>query len=158
MDSTNTLPQVTVGQSQKEATINELLAAASPSTFAARDASGSAGLIWAYLGGRYGGTLVANGNTTLGASVTTYQVSDIVTGAVSFSTSSANWDNTSSYARAYKIVTGASTVTSWEDHRLGLYGVISAAGAAGLSSSTVIDGGLPDSTYGAILAINGGTP
>jgi hypothetical protein len=117
MDSTNTLPQIEVAQSQKEATANELFAAASPSMFAAYNPDESDGLVWAYLGGRYASSLVANGSTTLGASTTTYMVADLATGAISFSTATTNWDDSANYGRCYRIVTGASSVTSWEDHR-----------------------------------------
>jgi hypothetical protein len=125
MDSTNTLPQIEVAQSQKEVTANELFAAASGSMFAARNADECDGLVWAYLGGRYASSLVANGSTTLGASTTTYMVADLATGAISFATTTTNWDDSENYGRCYLIVTGASAVTSWEDHRgpgpLGIY-------------------------------------
>ncbi len=158
MDSTNTLPQIEVAQSAKEAVANALFGAASPAMFGAYDPDRSSGLVWGYLGGRYSGSLVANGTSTLAGSNTTYMVSDLVTGAISFATSTTNWNDTTTYGRCYKVVTGASSVTSFEDHRLGLYGILTGAASGSLGGSTLIDGGLPDSTYGGITPISGSAP
>jgi len=124
MDSTNTLPQIEPAQSHKEATANELFAAASPAMAYARNADTSGGLTWGYLGARWGGTLVANGTITLGASTTTYIVAHRTTGAVSASAATTNWDDIGTYARLYKVFTGVSTVSSYEDHRAGPNGLV----------------------------------
>ena len=78
--------------------------------------------VWGYYGGRYSGNTVANGTITLTASTTNYVVAERATGVVSNSTATTNWNN-GAYARCYIIVTGASTITSYEDHRAGQLGV-----------------------------------
>ena len=134
MDYTNTLPPVEEGANAVEA-INEALAAASPAMAFARDAGGSSGLVWAYLGGWWGDDLIAGDAETLGASTTTYMVIERATGAVSFATSATNWNNTTDYARAYIIVTGTTAVTDWADRRGGPGGAVYGSGSAGSSSS-----------------------
>src|SRR5574340_257534 len=62
-------------------------------------------------------TQVANGTLTLTASTTNYVVAAKTTGAVSFSTATTNWNDTTNYWRLYSVVTGASTVTSYTDSR-----------------------------------------
>ena len=126
-DSTQNLDQVSATAVQRETTINALLDAASPATLYGRRASTTTALTWGYYGGRYGGTSVANGTVALTASNTNYVVVNRSTGAVSVSTATTNWDSTSTYGRAYKIVAGASTVTSYEDHRSGPYGILQPA-------------------------------
>ncbi len=130
MDSTNTLPQVVEGSNAVLA-INESFAAASPAMVYARDAGGSIGLVWAYLGGRWGGALVPSDSEILAGSSTLYMVVDRASGAVSFSTSTANWDDSANYCRAYKITTGVSAVTGYEDHRAGPGGATFGGGAGG---------------------------
>lgn len=122
-DSTPLLAQIAAGQAQKEVTANGLFDAASPATAYGRHAEACIGLTWAYYGTRYGGSTVANGTNVCGVSTTTYMVVNRATGAVSFSTATTNWDDPAAYARAYKIVTGASSVTSYEDHRFGPRGL-----------------------------------
>lgn len=122
-DSTPLLAQIAAGQAQKEVTANGLFDAASPATAYGRHAEACIGLTWAYYGTRYGGSTVANGTNVCGVSTTTYMVVNRATGAVSFATASTNWDDPATYARAYKIVTGASSVTSYEDHRFGPLGL-----------------------------------
>ena len=48
---------------------------------------------------------------------------DKATGAISVSTTSTNWDDTTNYLRVYKVTTGTSTVTGYEDHRVGPNGI-----------------------------------
>ena len=120
MDSTNLLNQIDQGQSQKEVTANENFAASSPAMLYARDAVTSIGLVWGFTGGRYLSAAIASGTLTLTASTTTYIVAAIAGGAVSQSTSITNWNNTATYLRLYLVVTGVSSVTSYEDHRQGI--------------------------------------
>lgn len=126
-DSTANLDQVSATAVQRETTINALFDAASASTLYGRRASTTTALTWGYYGGRFGGTSVANGTVALTGSATNYVVVNRSTGAVSVSTATTNWDNTTTYGRAYKIVAGASSVTSYEDHRAGTYGIMSPA-------------------------------
>lgn len=130
MDFTNTLPQVIEG-SNAVAQVNELFAAASPSMAFSRDAAGSSGLVWAYRGGWWGDDLIVGDSETLTPSATTYMVVDRADGSVSFSTSSTNWNNTTDYARAYLITTGAASVTDYKDRRGGPGGAVSGSGGGG---------------------------
>jgi hypothetical protein len=116
-DSTTNITQMTSSQAGKEVTFNALIDAASPSMLYGRNALTTTGLTWGYYGGRYQSTLIANATKTLTASTTNYVVAAIADGTVSVSTSTTNWDDDSTYIRLYKIVTGASTITSYEDHR-----------------------------------------
>lgn len=116
-DSTSPIPQIAEGQDYKEVTANGNFDAASPAMLYGRDDENCSGLDFAYLGGRYNSTSIASGTVTVGASTTTYIVADKSTGAVSSSTSTTNWNATGSYERLYKVVSGASSVTSYEDHR-----------------------------------------
>lgn len=86
--------------------------------------STTTGLTWGYYGGRWGGFNITDGTVTLTGSNTNYIIVNRDTGAVSTSTSSTNWDDASLYSRLYKVVTGSSTITSWEDHRAGLNGAL----------------------------------
>lgn len=140
MDSNNTLPQIAEGSNAVLA-INENFDAASPSMIYGRDAAGCAGLVWAYIGGRWGGFLIPGDSQTIGTSTTTYMVVDKSDGEVSFSTTATNWNDSSNYARAYKIFTNASTVTSYEDFRAGASGTVSGGGGGGGGSVSSIVAG-----------------
>lgn len=142
-DSTNPIDQVSQSAIARETKINDNFDAASPAMNYGRRASTCSGLTWGYYGGRWGGFSIANGTTTLTDNATTYMVVTISSGAVSFSTSSTNWNNTSTYARAYKIV-AASGVVTYEDHRAGQYGTV--AGGAAASVPKVIQVACSDQT------------
>lgn len=129
-DSTSLLEQIDGSQAEHEVTANNLFDAASAGAAYGRHAEACAGLTWGYYGTRYGGSAVANGTNACGASTTTYMVVNLSTGAVSFATSTTNWNDSAIYGRAYKIVTGTATVTSYEDHRFGPLGIFGAAGSA----------------------------
>jgi hypothetical protein len=140
-DSTTVLDLIAVGQADKEDTANELFDAASPAMLYGRHASECSGLVWGYYGGRYLSTLLDNDTLTLTGSTTCYIVAARADGAVSFSASSTNWDDEETYIRLYKVVTGSSTVTSYEDHRF-VFGLGAGGGAAAASSGgyQTIDG------------------
>lgn len=129
-DSTTTLDQLSPSTANNELRVNETFDAHSPASIYGRQASTTTGLTWGYYGGRIGGTSVANGTVTLTNAATNYVVALRSTGAVSVATTTTNWNNTADYARLYQIVTAASLVTSYQDHRLGLGGVFSVRGPA----------------------------
>lgn len=114
-DSTSNLTQLTAGQAGKEATVNELNNALSPAALFGRRQS-SSGLSWDYFGGRFlvdgVSTTVANGTVALTASATNY-VEATRAGVVSKNTTGF----TAGSIALYKVVAGASTVSSYEDHR-----------------------------------------
>ena len=108
-DSTSPLDTLTPSTSGNETRTNELLDAASPAATFGRRAATTTGLTWGYYGGRWGGNSVANGTVTLTASTTNYVVALRSTGAVSVSTATTNWNDTTNYLRQYSIVTSTST-------------------------------------------------
>lgn len=136
-DSTANLDQVSSTAIQRETTINALMDAASPATIYGRRSSTTTALTWGYYGGRYGGSSVANGTVSLTASTTNYVVANRSTGAVSVSTATTNWNDNTTYGRVYKIVTGTSSVTSYEDHRAGPSGIMQPSGAGDMILASV---------------------
>lgn len=121
-NSTTNIDGIVASQSAKEVTANAFFDAASQAATYGRRASTSSGLTWGYYGGnvvKADGTLaqIANGTLTLTASATNYIVAAKATGAVSVSTASTNWDNTTDYWRLYSVVAGAASVTSYTDSR-----------------------------------------
>lgn len=90
--------------------------------------SAHSGLTWGYYGGRWSGFSVADGTLTL-SNATNYVVVQRSDGAISTSTTSTNWDDTSNYARVYQITATGGAVTAVQDHRAGANGVH--GGAAG---------------------------
>lgn len=125
-DSTTNITQLSASQSQKEVTANELFDATSVAMYGARNATTCSGLTWGYYGGRWGGAEVANGTLTLNADDTNYIVLDRSTGEVLLDTASSSddlWSYPDLYAHLYVVNTGASSVTDYEDHRAGPYGV-----------------------------------
>jgi hypothetical protein len=87
------------------------------------------GLTWGYYGGRWGGFAVAEGTLALTNTATNYVVVLRSSGAISVSTSSTNWDATSTYARVYKLTTAGGVVTAEEDHRAGASGIHGPSGS-----------------------------
>ena len=141
-DSTTLLEQIQTSQSQKEVTANQLFDSMSMGASYGRHAEACSGLVWGYYGTRFGGTAVANGTNTCGNNATTYMVAHLTTGAVTFATSTTNWNDATTYGRCYKIVTGAASVSSYEDHRFGPLGIILAAVTAGTGTVTHSAGAL----------------
>lgn len=148
--STTNLDLISSSQASKEITANALFDAGSPATIYGRRASTTTGLTW----GHYGGyisiagtpTSIANGTVALTGSTTNYVVASRATGVVSTSTTTTNWDS-ASYIRLYQIVTGASSVTSYTDHRTLLnaetpYGALQYQGTwdADTNTPTLADG------------------
>jgi hypothetical protein len=117
-DSTTNLDTISPSQSAKETTANALFDAMAPNSLYGRRASTTSGLTWGYYGGVFAAdatsrTVIANGTVALTASTTNYVEADTTTGAVSVNTTAF----TSGKLPLYEIVTGASTVTSYEDWR-----------------------------------------
>lgn len=126
-DSTANLDQVLPSQAQKETSVNAVFDAASPATTFGRRASTSVLLTFGYYGGRFNGTAVANGTIAVAASNTSYIVAHRTTLAVTVATTTTNWLDTATYGRMYKVVAGASSITSYEDHRAGTGSIVTAA-------------------------------
>ena len=145
-NSTTNLDTISESQSGKATAANAVFDAASPATLYGRRASTCSGLTWGYYGGhvRAAGvdTLIANGTHTLAASTTTYMEADPATGTVSWNTSGF----TAGRIPLYTIVAGASTVSSYTDHR----SPVLQAGYANAGQAAV--SGTPGGTDAAIIA------
>lgn len=117
-NSTITFDALIQSQSAKEITANAMLDAVSPASLYGRRQSTSSGLTWGYYGGNVliNGVLtqIANGTLSLTASTTNYVQALPAYGAVSSNTTGF----TAGSIPLYTIITGASTVTSYTDHRL----------------------------------------
>jgi hypothetical protein len=117
-------PEITTPpQALAQVLFNQLAAALANVLVYANAYQTTSGLVWGYYGGRWGGFSVAAGTLALTLSTTNYVVVALADGSISVSTSNTNWNDTTNYVRVYKIVTGASAVTSVEDHRAGPGGI-----------------------------------
>ncbi|MCC7041117.1 MAG: hypothetical protein IT516_12485 [Burkholderiales bacterium] len=123
-DSTPDLPQIESSQSGKETTANRNINMGLTMFGIVK----IVGFVVSYAGGRLNGTHVNAGTVTLGASATYYVVAHKSTLAVTAATSTTNWDDDTTYGRIAKVVMGASTYTSWEDHRFGSDGIFPMSG------------------------------
>jgi hypothetical protein len=120
---TTTLQQLTASQANKEVAVNRNFETLSALGVYGKKQSTSTGLTWGYYGGRWSGFSVADGTHTLTNATSNYIVAKRSDGVTSVSTATTNWNNTTDYARVYKVTTAGSVVTATEDHRAGLYGV-----------------------------------
>ena len=114
--STSHLDAIVNGEGPQEQKANALFDAASPAMTGGRR-SNSVSHTWQYYGGkdRISGVVVntSNGTITLSASATNYIQQPPDTGAISSNTTA----YTPGYWPLYRVVTGTTTVTSWEDDR-----------------------------------------
>ncbi len=154
------MQQLTASQVNAQVPINENFETLEHQSVYGKRHPVTTGLTWGYYGGRWGGFSVADGTLVLTNATTNYIVVQRSNGAISVSTSDTNWNNTTSYARVYKIVTAGSAVSSVEDHRSGPNGVhgATAPGSAVLttkgdllSRSSSAEVRLPVGTNGHVL-------
>lgn len=127
-DSTPDISQIEASQSGKETTANRNINMGLTMFGIVK----IVGFVVSYAGGRLNGTHVNAGTVTLGASATYYIVAHRSTLAVTAATSTTNWDDDATYGRVAKVVMGASTYTSWEDHRFGTDGIFPLSGSVTL--------------------------
>lgn len=118
-------------QAQAEVIVNESLEALQHIAVYGYKAATSSGLTWGYYGGAWGGFTVVTGTLTLTASATNYIVAARATGVISVSTTNTNYNDTTNYARIYQVVTGASSVTTVADARLGPFGALATGSGGG---------------------------
>lgn len=119
--------------------LNENFDAASPAMLYGRDARTTTGLTWGYIGGRFGGALITSGTVTLDASATSYLVAAQADGAVSVSDTTTDWDDADNFLRLYKITTGVSAVTDYEDHRQAIGGSGGGGGGGDILAADITD-------------------
>lgn len=129
-DSTTWLETIAAAQSQKEVTANALFDAQSPASSFGRHAEACSGLTWGYYGGRiWDGTNAlskANGTVLLTGSSTNYVEADTGSPFGQVTANTSGW--TAGSIRMAKVVTSASAVTSYEDHRTFTFPGSAAAG------------------------------
>lgn len=141
-------------QASAEVIVNEAFEAISHASIYAKKAATTSGLTWGYYGGRWNGSAVADGTVTLTGSATNYVVANRSTGAVSVSTSSTNWDDTSAYGRIYKLTTSSTAVTATEDHRVGgVWAAASGAITAGKHAIPIVAASMRPSVSGGCAAL-----
>lgn len=104
-------------QANADVPINENFTSSLPGSLYGPRQPAITGLTWAYWGGQFNGNTVANGTVALTASNTNYIVAARSNGAVTASTGTTNWNNSTDYVRLQSIVAGASTITSYVDFR-----------------------------------------
>jgi hypothetical protein len=116
MSSSTTLLDLITTNAQQEPAANALFNSASPATLFARRESTTTGLTWGFYGGAIlaagAVTAIANGTVALTASATNY-IEATAAGVVSRNTAGF----TAGQIPLYTAVVGASTVTSYTDHR-----------------------------------------
>lgn len=97
----------------------------------------TAGLVWGYFGGALSESVsVADGVTTaLAASSTVYAVMHRTTGVLTHGTATTDWDNTATYGRVRRFVTGAASITSSVDWRARPGGIFDHGAAGGLQAA-----------------------
>ena len=119
--STSLLDLLVQSQASKEVTANALFNASSPCMFAARRESACSGLTWGYYGGwvcRSDSIIsqIPNGTLSLTASATN-RIYLKLDGTIGVTTGGAAADE---LVILFNVVTGASTVTSYEDYRVAI--------------------------------------
>lgn len=101
------------------------------------DPDTTTGLTWGYLGGRWGGFVVTTGTLSLTDNAENYIVVERSTGAITVATTTTNWNNQTTYARAFHLTTLSGVVTDIRDYRGGPGGVHgqAAAGSSGAAAT-----------------------
>ena len=117
-----TLQTVTAGTGA-DTRVNENFETLSAWSVYGRRQPAMSGLTWGFGGGRWGGIAITAGTLALTTATTNYITVARATGVISTSTSITNWNDATNHGRVYLVVTGASTVTSWQDHRAGPLGI-----------------------------------
>lgn len=117
-DSTTHLDLLDPAQAGHALSANQLFDALSPALFGGRRASACSGLTWGYYGGalaKSDGSLVAVANGTLALTASaTNRVYLTLSGTIAVTSGGAAADE---LVLLYAVVTGASSVTSYQDHR-----------------------------------------
>lgn len=162
-----TVATVTAGAGA-DTVVNQNFDAVSAAAMYGRRAPATAGLTWAFYGGRGFGNTIADGTVSLTASTTNYVVANRSSGAVSVATNTTNWNDTTNYFRVRLIVTGTASITTETDYRE--FGGGAAGGGGGMTNpmttaGDIIIGGtsgaparLAASTNGYVLTLASGVP
>lgn len=106
--------------------VNEAHKALIAASLYGKKAQTSSGLTYGYHGGRYNGVTVADGTVSLTGSATNYIVAARSGGAVSASTGTTNWNDSTNYVRLHVVVTNSTGPTSETDYRMDTGGLFNA--------------------------------
>lgn len=157
MTLTPNMQQWVNGQQNPEVVVNENFVSLQHIAVYAMNPDTTTGLIWGYLGGRWGGNAITAGTVSLTGGATNYLVAARSNGAVSVSTSITNWNDTVNYARIFLITTGVSTVSTVADYRSGTFGVhgvySTVGGTIGKQSIYIPAGAMAPSASGGCQAL-----
>jgi hypothetical protein len=126
-----TLQDIDFTAAEAEVPINENFETLSAAGILGKRHPVTTGLTWGYYGGLYNGNTVADGTVTLTDAATNYVVVDRASGAVSTSTSTTNYNNTTDFARLYVVTTSGGVVTATIDGRMDEGGLLNGGGAGG---------------------------
>ena len=135
--------QVVDGQVNPEVPINENNDALGQGFLLAHDVTADTGLVVGLTGGTLDANTVADTTVTCTDNATNYIVVHRSTRAVSVSTATTNWNNTSTYGRVARAVF-ASSVLTYHDERYSVGGIFdrsAAVSSVAASAVTVADGG-----------------
>lgn len=97
---------------------------------------GHSGLNFGYMGGVFKDAAKTASTVALTNSATNYIVAHLTTGVVSASTSTTNWNATTTYARLHKVVTAGGQITAVTDYRFDEFGLFPAMGGGGGTSTS----------------------
>lgn len=138
------MQQVASGQVSAEIILNRNFQTQEHQALYGQRQEAHSGLTWAYYGStssgsitdiRWGGFAVSQGTLSLTDNAVNRIVVERATGAISTSTSDTNWNNTTDYARVYRVTTVSGVVTAIADHRRGPNGIDGGAGGSSGSSA-----------------------
>jgi hypothetical protein len=137
-----TYPQtIDPAQANKETPLQEDQRAVEFASVLGYKPEGSSGLVFCYHGGIWGGLSIAADDVTATNTATNYVVVNRSTGVVSIATSTTNWNNTTDYARMYRLVASGGVLTNvggddW-DYRGGAGGAHGGGGGSASDASGV---------------------
>lgn len=113
-------------------------------------------LTWGYYGGQYApGVSVPDGTLTLTNSATNYIVADRATGAVSSSTGTTNWNDSTNYIQLYEVTAAGGVVTAYIDRRPSVYAPSGGGGGSGTVTSIDVAGGVGLDSSGGPVTTSG---
>ena len=146
-----------VGDAEPWIPINEAFASLGQAFLWAERPAGHSALNAAYGGGVFDVNDVADGTVACADDALNYLVVHRTTRAVSASTATTDWDDTTTFGRMARVTFADGVITSWKDERLSPGGILGSSSPGGGGGSGNVDGGAADTNYGGTTAIDGGT-
>lgn len=114
---------VVSNQTSPELAINANFDALRHMELHAQNPATTTGLTWGSWGGFWDGAVIANATTSLTDNATNYVVMNWATGAVSASTSTTDWNDSTGYTRLYEVTTLSGGISAVVDYRSGPSGL-----------------------------------